>query len=115
MPEPNRLPHHIEEELARLTVGDLIEQRAQVHIECDACHHTAVWSAEDLGRKFPRHHAVTFGQIGPHLRCGVRRCRSDWVRVSRLYQQPASTPTSPTQRELEFHDEACRGLPEPAA
>jgi len=81
VPEPShRPPWRIEDRLGGWPIWSLIEQRATILIQCDACQHLARWTPEDLGRKLRRSRGHTIARIAPRLRCA--RCRSNWVRVS---------------------------------
>jgi hypothetical protein len=82
MPEPNRLTCLVDKELAGAPLELLIEQDAVIALECHACHHEAFWRADDLRRKFPHRAGLTFGLIGPRLRCS--QCRSEWLQVVQM-------------------------------
>ncbi|HEX4184194.1 MAG TPA: hypothetical protein VHY34_13145 [Caulobacteraceae bacterium] len=81
MPDPNRLPWRIDDRLAGMTLGALIEQRAVIVIDCDSCPNVARWTAKDMERRFHRQRHLTLREIGPKLRCS--KCRSEWVRIAR--------------------------------
>jgi len=83
MPEPNRVPYVFNEDLARVTFARLIEQRAVIVLQCHGCWHEGLWRAEDLQRKFPGRHELTFARIAPKLRCS--KCRSEWLQVVRMH------------------------------
>lgn len=89
MPEPNRLTCLVEQGLAAVPLEQLIEQGDVIALECHACHHEAFWKPDDLRRKFPRHRGgLTFGVIGPRLRCS--QCRSEWLQVVRMQGRRAA-------------------------
>lgn len=85
LPEPNRSPFLIEDGLAGIPFWMLVEQRAVVAFECEACHHRATWDAAAIEQRFKRHRGKTLASIARRLRCAV--CRSEWVVVSRDYRR----------------------------
>jgi hypothetical protein len=94
MPEPNRPAALIEDGLANLPFWMLIEQRAVIVMECEACHHVGKWDAETMERRFHRHRGLTLRKIAPLLRCSAPKCGSEWVWISRLHQRGAAAPIS---------------------
>lgn len=91
MPEPNRAPWLVEPELGAAPFARLIAQGARVGLICHACRHRAIWTADDLGRRFAGRPRLTFRELAPRLRCSV--CRSEWVEAVRL--GPAPHPPRP--------------------
>ena len=81
MPEPNRPPWRIADALGGSPIGDLIDSKVTVILECESCRHRAAWSAGDLARRFGKVREATLNRIAPKLRC--RACRSEWVRLFR--------------------------------
>jgi hypothetical protein len=93
VPEPNRLPALVDEGLRGAPFCRLIEQRAVVRLECDACRHVALWTPEWMFNKFFEHHRdLTVPDIAGRLRCC--KCRSEWVWVSRDYKARRGAPIS---------------------
>jgi hypothetical protein len=80
MPEPSRPPWKIAGDIADWAVWQLADMRITVVIACDACHHTANWSPDDLRRRLSRYRGRKFQWFASRLRCS--QCRSPWVRVS---------------------------------
>lgn len=93
MPEPNRAPYRIEPQLVGWAFWQLVEMRATVIIECDACHHQGVWTPEVLGRRSRLMSGKSFGWIARRLRCSA--CRSNWLMI---YLKPGTTLWAPSGR-----------------
>jgi len=55
MPEPNRPPWRVEDQLGGWPIWSLTEQRVTVVIACDACPHSAKWTPVDLDRRLGQH------------------------------------------------------------
>ena len=85
MPEPNREPYRLQPELAGWAFWQLVEMRATVIIECDACHHKAEWTPEILRSRSRRMPSKNFKWIVRRLRCS--KCRSNWLMV---YLKPSA-------------------------
>ncbi len=102
MPEPNRPPVLIEDGLGGLPFWMLIEQRAIVVMECEACHHRREWTAETMERLFSQHRGKTLSLVADKLRCG--ECKSDWVWISRDYKRRPAAPSSPAGMKRTDHD-----------
>ena len=97
MPEPNRPPFLIEENLDSVPFWMLIEQRAVIVFECDACHHCGTWTAETMERLFHNDRGLTLRHVAPRLRCSKPKCHSQWVRISRAYNSRPAAPDGAIQ------------------
>lgn len=80
MPEPNRVPWLIEEQLGGWAVWQLCEMNVVLTIKCDACQHSARWTPADTKRRLRRHTGRPLWMIARKLRCSA--CRSEWLRIS---------------------------------
>lgn len=94
MPEPNREPFLIEENLDSVPFWMLIELRAVIVFECNACFHRSEWTAETMERLFHDHRGLTLRDVAPRLRCSAPKCKSEWVWISRAYKRRPAAPTS---------------------
>jgi hypothetical protein len=100
MPEPNRSPALVDQGLNGIPFWMLIEQRATLRLECEACHHVAIWTPEWMHAKFYEHHrGKTVRDIASRLRCPVPKCRSDWVWIVRDYKARRGAPISKSEGE----------------
>ena len=81
MPEPNRPPWRVADDLSGFAFRDIIAARLSVRLVGESCRHKVEWSPDDLGRRFEKTPDATFNRVGRRLRCG--KCRSDWVMISR--------------------------------
>lgn len=80
MPEPNRAPWRISDDLKDWHVWQLIEAGATLVFQCDACPHEARWPPAEIARRLGRHRGRTMIWLGPRLKCSA--CRSCWMRIS---------------------------------
>ena len=82
MPEPNRPPWLIAEDLRQLSIWQLVEMGVTLVIHCDACGHEARWAPRELERRLRCMRGKTLAYVAPRLRCSEIGCRSEWVRIS---------------------------------
>jgi hypothetical protein len=98
MPEPNRSPALVDRGLHGIPFWMLIEQKAVLRLECEACRHAAVWTPEWMfARLFEHHRGKTVSDIAGRLRCA--KCRSDWVWVVSDYKARRDAPISVSEGE----------------
>lgn len=82
MPEPNRPPWLIAEDLRQWSIWQLVEMGVTLVIHCDACGHEARWRPADIERRLGRIRRKTLAYVAPRLRCSEAGCRSQWLRIS---------------------------------
>jgi hypothetical protein len=82
VPHPeNRHPARVDPELAQMRVWQAIEQNLRIRIECDNCHHEAVWTGAFMEKRLRRRTGLTVLGLAMKLRCAG--CRSEYLRVWR--------------------------------
>ena len=82
MPEPNRPPWLIAEDLRAWSIWQLVEMGVTLVIRCDACGHEARWSPRQIDRRLSHIRGKTLAYVASRLRCSEVGCRSEWLRIS---------------------------------
>ena len=80
MPEPNRPPFTLAEDLPpSLEIKQIIERGSGLTIICDQCSRKVNWPNAFLKTKFKRRLNAKMKDVAARLRCG--QCRSAWLAV----------------------------------
>lgn len=80
MPEPNRPPFTLAEDLPEsFEIKHVIERGSGLTIVCDKCSRTVSWPNAFLRKRFKRRMEATMKTIAARLRCG--QCGSAWIAV----------------------------------
>jgi len=80
MPEPNRTPFTLAEDLPEgLEIRHVIERGSGLTIVCDKCSRKADWPNAYLRKRFKKRMKMELRAIARRLRCG--QCGSEWLAV----------------------------------
>jgi hypothetical protein len=80
MPEPNRPPFTLAEDLPpSLEIKDVITRGTGLTIICDQCNRKVNWPNAFLKKRFKRRLTMTMKNVASRLRCG--QCGSAWLAV----------------------------------
>ena len=82
MPEPNRPPWLIAEDLRQWSIWQLVEMGVTLVIHCDACGHEGRWPPREIERRLGQMSGKSLVFFARRLRCSEIGCRSEWVRIS---------------------------------
>ena len=82
MPEPNRPPWQVSDDIARMYGWQILERRIGLVLQCDGCGRVTEWPSRFLQKYFAQLRRVRMTEIASRLRCA--KCRSNWVRVCRM-------------------------------
>jgi len=82
MPEPNRPPWLIAEDLRAWSIWQLVEMGVTLVIHCEACSHEARWPPREIERRLRRVRGKNLAYVASRLRCSEAGCRSEWLGIS---------------------------------